>query len=51
MSRKNSVHRVLRGGSYYSDSWGLRASDRFRCEPEYRFRFIGFRIVFSRRKP
>ena len=46
-----SRFRVLRGGSYYGDSWFLRSSDRRRCEPRNRSRYDGFRIVVIRRKP
>ena len=44
------VHRVLRGGSYINDSSYLRTTDRDWCEPERRFRKIGFRIVIVRRR-
>ena len=47
---KRGVHRVLRGGSFCNDTWGLRATNRFRGEPEFRVRYYGFRIVI-RRKP
>ncbi len=43
---------VLRGGSVYDDSRGLRTSFRYWDEPEYRDRNVGFRIVVRRgRKP
>ena len=42
--------RVLRGGSFNSDTWVLRTTRRNRGEPERRFRYSGFRIVVSRGK-
>jgi formylglycine-generating enzyme required for sulfatase activity len=50
MSRKNSTHRGLRGGSYDADSWFLRSTFRSRRVPVLRFRYYGFRIVVIRRK-
>jgi formylglycine-generating enzyme required for sulfatase activity len=50
MSRKNSIHRVHLGGSYVSDSRNLRPSNRYWIVPEYRFWYLGFRIVVIRRK-
>jgi formylglycine-generating enzyme required for sulfatase activity len=50
MSRKNSIHRVLRGGSCNNDTWNLRASSRAGGEPEGRDRNLGFRVVVVRRK-
>ena len=47
---KRRVYRVLRGGSYISDTGGLRASGRYRSEPEIRSRNDGFRIVIKRVK-
>jgi formylglycine-generating enzyme required for sulfatase activity len=38
-------YRVLRGGSWIYDSRYLRASDRVRGEPDYRFAYIGFRCI------
>ena len=37
--------RVLRSGSFLSRSQGLRASDRYRVEPQYQYRKFGFRCV------
>ncbi len=41
-------YRVLRGGSWVSDSWVLRASNRLRVVPEYRSSDVGFRCVWER---
>jgi formylglycine-generating enzyme required for sulfatase activity len=46
-----SRFRVLRGGSCNRDSWNLRSTFRNWNEPEFRRRFVGFRIVVIRRKP
>jgi formylglycine-generating enzyme required for sulfatase activity len=37
--------RVLRGGSWDNDAWGLRASLRGRTDPDYRSDKIGFRLA------
>jgi formylglycine-generating enzyme required for sulfatase activity len=37
--------RVLRGGSFLNDSWGLRCAARLRRSPASRYRVIGFRVV------
>jgi formylglycine-generating enzyme required for sulfatase activity len=50
MSWKNSVLRVLQGGSFSDDSRILRAARRSRGEPALRFRDVGFRIVIRRVK-
>jgi formylglycine-generating enzyme required for sulfatase activity len=42
---KNAVERVIRGGSYYYDSWSLRTSVRFWNLPENRSGNSGFRLV------
>lgn len=42
---------VLRGGSTFNATWGLRTSYRYWCEPEIRRRNFGFRIVVIRREP
>src|SRR5213078_2648717 len=42
---KSGEARILRGGSWVDDSRGLRASDRFRGEPEVRVKDFGFRCV------
>jgi sulfatase modifying factor 1 len=41
--------RVLRGGSWFNDARNLRASDRLRSLPAYRFNYGGFRLVLSPR--
>lgn len=43
-------YRVLRGGSYFSVTWGLRTSFRYRYEPVRRNWSYGFRLVVKRRK-
>ena len=48
---KNSVLRVIRGGSRISGSRWLRFSFRNGGEPEFRFRDNGFRIAVRRRAP
>lgn len=44
------IYRLVRGGSYYTDSgsWLLRTTFRFWYLPESRFRLKGFRIVVRR---
>jgi formylglycine-generating enzyme required for sulfatase activity len=42
---------VLRGGSYFNDSWYLRSTLHYWDGPEFRCRFFGFRIVVVQRKP
>jgi len=42
--------RVLRGGSYFSDSWYLRSTVRYWYVPEDRDRVSGFRLVIVRKK-
>ena len=43
--------RVLRGGSYYDVAGYLRTAIRDRWDvPEFRYGYVGFRIVVRRRK-
>ena len=42
---KNAVFRVLRGGSFYDDSRGLRTTSRAGAGPEYRDGDCGFRLI------
>jgi formylglycine-generating enzyme required for sulfatase activity len=50
-SRNNSVvstggpDRVLRGGGWYDDQWGVRAAHRFSIAPDYRVDDLGFRLL------
>ena len=48
--RDMSKRRVLRGGSYFNVTRGLRTTFRFRFAPGSRSRYYGFRVVV-RRKP
>lgn len=41
------IYRVMRGGSWYHDSGGLRVTDRGRGNPDCRYGFVGFRICRS----
>jgi formylglycine-generating enzyme len=41
--------RVMRGGSWFHDSSGLRVTDRDRSNPSFRQGFVGFRICCSER--
>ena len=43
------IRRVMRGGSYYFESWGLRTVSRNRVEPGGRDTSAGFRISVHRR--
>lgn len=36
--------RVMRGGSWFHDSSGLRVTDRDRGNPSFRFGYVGFRV-------
>ncbi len=47
---KRRVYRVIRGGSFNSDTRGLRTAYRYWYEPEDRFWYVGFRVVKQRRK-
>ena len=38
----------LRGGSWSDYSWVVRASDRIRLVPSFRYSNIGFRCIFDR---
>jgi len=38
-------HRVLRGGSWDSDAWYCRVSNRPFADPDYWFNIVGFRLV------
>jgi formylglycine-generating enzyme required for sulfatase activity len=40
-----SVVRVLRGGSWFNLQRNARASYRFNFDPDYRYSFLGFRVV------
>jgi len=40
-------YRVLRGGSWFINQWNVRAANRYRVVPDYRFDFIGFRCARS----
>jgi formylglycine-generating enzyme required for sulfatase activity len=41
------LYRVIRGGSWYYDSSGLRVTDRDSANPLYRYGYIGFRLCRS----
>jgi predicted MPP superfamily phosphohydrolase len=45
--RDGGSSRVLRGGAFNYGARNLRASNRDRYEPEFRFRYIGFRCVLA----
>ena len=45
------VLRVLRGGSFDYSGKNLRCANRYRYDPDDRFRIIGFRVVVSPSKP
>jgi formylglycine-generating enzyme required for sulfatase activity len=42
----NSSGRVARGGGWYSYARGCRAANRDGFSPDYRYDYIGFRLVF-----
>ena len=44
---ENRRYRLLRGGSWNFNPWNCRAAFRFRCEPDFRIGFFGFRAVVS----
>lgn len=41
----NVTARVLKGGSFFHDSWYCRITCRSNVSPEYRFRNVGFRLA------
>jgi formylglycine-generating enzyme required for sulfatase activity len=41
------TQKVVRGGSWYYDSSGLRSTDRGIANPNHRYGFIGFRLCLS----
>jgi formylglycine-generating enzyme required for sulfatase activity len=43
----SSSYRVIRGGSWYSLTTCCRSADRYNFTPDYRFDFVGFRLVLS----
>jgi len=47
----DNEERANRGGSWYFSSPDCRASHRGRRTPDYRYDFLGFRVVHRRRKP
>jgi formylglycine-generating enzyme required for sulfatase activity len=46
-SDSNESYHVLRGGSWYLNSWDCRSANRFRLNADYRNSNIGFRLVLS----
>ena len=48
LSAPDSVRRVLRGGSFNDLEDSLRAASRNWDFPDFRYDFIGFRVVSSR---
>ncbi|MCP4423009.1 MAG: SUMF1/EgtB/PvdO family nonheme iron enzyme, partial [Chloroflexi bacterium] len=44
LTKGNDHGRVLRGGSFWSDSYALRCADRFRVDPDFRGVDLGFRV-------
>ena len=51
LSAGKDVLRVLRGGSFDYSGKNLRCANRYRYDPDDRFRIIGFRVVVSPLKP
>ncbi len=41
----DGTERVLRGGSFWSEPWGLRSASRLRLQPVYQNWYVGFRCV------
>jgi serine/threonine-protein kinase len=41
------LNRAIRGGSWGSASWELRAACRYRFDPSFRWNFLGFRLARS----
>jgi formylglycine-generating enzyme required for sulfatase activity len=44
---EGNAARVLRGGVFYSDVDYVRCASRYRLNPDFRFRYFGFRVVLS----
>jgi formylglycine-generating enzyme required for sulfatase activity len=38
-------YRVLRGGSWYNGATNARSANRFKYGPDFRFNYVGFRVV------
>ena len=47
---ESGIEKVVRGGSWMSPSYKLRASDRVFMSPELRYSDVGFRCVTSSSK-
>ena len=47
LAAPDTVRRVVRGGSFYNAEYYLRAAYRFRLNPDYRYFYLGFRVVVS----
>ena len=45
LNAKDEVLRVVRGGSWYDDRNFARYASRVRLGPDFRFNFVGFRVV------
>ncbi len=45
LAESSEVLRVLRGGAFLDDDWGVRCAVRYRDDPWYRYGFIGLRLV------
>lgn len=43
--QSDGKRRVLRGGSWFNDHAALRAASRFKEAPDFRSKFIGFRLA------
>jgi formylglycine-generating enzyme required for sulfatase activity len=41
----SNIARVLRGGAFLSDEWFARCAFRYRLDPDFRLRYLGFRLV------
>ena len=44
---EDDYRRVVRGGSFFDLVGGVRCADRLLRDPDYRFGYLGFRVVFS----
>ena len=44
---ESGTFRVRRGGSWLNSAWGCRSSYRYCDAPDYRFNYIGLRLVLS----